>query len=420
MKRVRAVVLALAMLLSLALLIETANPAGADAAAKKTKQQKNKKKKKAKKGPKRGPAGLKFYKPPKKMPKAHGKLIWQRKAGGVVPLKNASSTKLVLYTSKTLDGKTVAVSGSVSVPKGKAPRGGWPIITYAHGTTGIADKCAPSRNTAKGPAHDYISYTDGVMNDWLKAGYAVARTDYQGLGTPGLHPFLVGIPAGRSVVDIVSAAGQLGLKIGRKYLIAGHSQGGHAALFAAGQAAGYGKGISLKGTVSYAPASHFTFQAQNLHLLTSPNGLTALATLLLRGMTVSYPQLDAKAGLADVILPYWPRTVTDCLATLSRSDQLGGIAPAEMIRPGYDMTELYGILDRQNPAVKTKAPILLAQGDADSTTLPFLTTMLNTELDSQGDTVDYRTYAGVDHGGIVDAAESDVMRFFESRLPGGR
>lgn len=71
-------------------------------------------------------AGLKFYKPPAKLPARHGKLIWQRKAGGLVPLKAASSTRLVLYSSKTVAGERVAVSGSVSIPKGKTRRAAGP------------------------------------------------------------------------------------------------------------------------------------------------------------------------------------------------------------------------------------------------------------------------------------------------------
>ncbi len=421
MNHLRAALIALAMLLAVALVAETVQPSGAAAATKSKQQRKAKKHKQTKKkGPRKGPAGLKFYKAPKRMPAGHGKLIWQRKAGGSVPLKSAAATKLVLYTSISPAGKRVAVSGSVSVPKGKAPKGGWPIISYGHGTTGIADKCAPSRNVKGGVADPYISYTDPEMNAWLRAGYAVARTDYQGLGTRGIHPFLVGVPAGRSVLDIVSASRQLGLKISNKFLIAGHSQGGHAALWAAGLAAKYGKGIKLKGTVSYAPASNFTFIAQALVGYRDPNPLSALATLLVRGMSSVYPEIDANQLLSDQFLPFWKDTKTDCLSELAVPSKLGGLAPANMIRAGYDRTRMYEILDAQNPAVRTSAPILLAQGTADNTIPKILTDRLVPDLAAKGDRVDYKVYEGVDHGGVVAAAESDVMSFFESRLPGGK
>ena len=204
----------------------------------------------------KGPKGLKFYKPPKNLPKQHGALIWARKATGLVPLANAKYTKLVLYSSRTPQGAKDAVSGSVSVPKGKPPKGGWPVITWAHGTTGVADVCAPSRNSVTSPAEPYISYIYPDLNAWLQAGYAVVQTDYQGLGTPGKHPYLIGTAEGRSVVDIVAAARQLDPKIGKRYLIAGHSQGGQSALFAAGLASSWQPKLKLRGTDAFAPASH--------------------------------------------------------------------------------------------------------------------------------------------------------------------
>src|ERR1700754_1473125 len=71
----------------------------------------------------KGPKGLKFYKPPKKLPKQHGALIWARKATGPVALTDAKSTKLVLYSSRTPQGAKTAVSGTVSIPRGKPPKG---------------------------------------------------------------------------------------------------------------------------------------------------------------------------------------------------------------------------------------------------------------------------------------------------------
>ena len=121
-----------------------------------------------------------------------------------MPIAGAKSNRLVLYTSKTPQGKTTAVSGVVSVPKGKPPKSGWPVISYAHGTTGIADVCAPTRITAGSPQAAYITYIDPELEEWIKAGYAVVRTDYQGLGTPGPHPYLIGEAEGRGVVDIVA------------------------------------------------------------------------------------------------------------------------------------------------------------------------------------------------------------------------
>jgi fermentation-respiration switch protein FrsA (DUF1100 family) len=366
----------------------------------------------------RGPSGLAFYNPPSHLPSGpHGTLIWQRPAGGLVPLTDAAHTKLVLYTSRTPQGNVDAVSGSVSVPKGKPPKDGWPVITYAHGTTGSADICAPSRVHAGSPAEGTITYVDPQLNDWLKAGYAVVRTDYQGLGTPGPHPYLIGKSEGRSVLDIVRAAQQAFPGIGNRFMIAGHSQGGQAALFAAGEASSWLPDLKLKGTVSYAPASHLLTQAKALPALTSPSALTALATMIVQGTTTASPNVDPNKLLTSQVLQFYPLLNQTCLSQLAQTRRLGGIAPADMLRPEANKGPIYRVLDAENPDVTTAAPVFIAQGTADTTVFPQFTTQLSNELKGLGDQVRYQMFHGVDHGGIVNAAEPDVLPWLEQRLP---
>lgn len=367
--------------------------------------------------PPRGPSGAKFYDPPKRIPKQHGELIWQRKAKGLTVVEGAKTNTLVLYTSRTNRGKKTAVSGVVSVPKGKAPKRGWPVITYAHGTTGVADVCAPTRVPPTSPQAPYVVYVDPEIEDWVDAGYAVVRTDYTGLGTPGPHGYLVGKDEGRSVLDIVAAARDLNPRIGKRFLIAGHSQGGHAALFASSYAAKWAKGLRLRGTVAYAPASHMAEQAQLLPALTQPSPLTALATMIVDGASVGSAAVKPPQLLSDEVLALYPQLERTCLPQLGQPSSLGGIAPADMLRDGADPGPLYAQLDAENPAVRTAAPILLAQGLADTTVFPSYTNELNQQLVDLGDSVDYRTYPGVDHAEIPAAAEADAMAFFQKRLP---
>ena len=149
----------------------------------------------------KAPSGLKLYKPPANLKSyEHGDLIWARRVEN--PLPRASRTWTLLYRSTSLRGKPIGVSGFVMLPKGKRPKQGWPVVSWAHGTSGIADSCAPSRE----PDGPYTVYAAAQFGAWLKAGYAVANTDYEGLGTPGVHPYLVGRSEGRGVVDIVRAA----------------------------------------------------------------------------------------------------------------------------------------------------------------------------------------------------------------------
>ena len=365
----------------------------------------------------KGPKGLKFYKPPKKYSKQHGTLIWARKAGGLVPLANARYTKLVLYASRTPQGAKTAVSGSVSVPKGKPPKGGWPVITWAHGTTGAADVCAPSRDFAGTPNPTGEAYINPDLNAWLAAGYAVLRTDYQGLGTPGKHPYLIGEAEGRSVLDIVTAARQLDPKIGKRFLISGHSQGGQSALFAAGEASSWTPKLRLRGTVAFAPASHLLEQVPLLPSLTAPSSLTALATMILDGASTQSSAIDVNKILSDEVLPFYPLLQSQCLGQLGASNELGGIPPSHLMRSGADLTPVNPVLAAMNPLVKTAAPILIAQGTADTTVFPVYTDKLKDELVSAGDQVTYNKYPGVNHVGVVTTGEADALAFFQQMLP---
>ena len=100
---------------------------------------------------------------------------------------DAARRWVFLYHSTDVRGRDVPVSGQLVVPRGRPPAGGWPVVSWAHGTTGIADSCSPTRTNALG------GYDHALLQGWLKAGYAVVRTDYAGLGTPGDHPYLIGV-----------------------------------------------------------------------------------------------------------------------------------------------------------------------------------------------------------------------------------
>jgi dienelactone hydrolase len=365
----------------------------------------------------KAPRGLAFYKPPKHLPAQHGTLIWARKAGALVPLTNARYTKLVLYSSRSAQNRHIAVSGSVAVPKGKPPKGGWPVITWAHATTGVADVCAPSRDFAGTPSPTGETYINNDLNAWLAAGYAVLRTDYEGLGTPGKHPFLVGKSEGHGVLDILQAARELDPRIGKRYLIAGHSQGGHAALFAAGEAKKYLPKLKLRGTVAFAPASHLLDQESLLPSLTSPSALTALATLILDGASTQSKAINVNQLLSDRVLAFYPLLQQQCLPRLGQSDELGGIPPSELERSGADPSAVNPVLAAMNPLVRSRAPIQIEQGESDTTVFKVFTDKLKDELVAAGNQVTYKTYPGIDHGGVVTAGESDALAFFQQMLP---
>lgn len=366
------------------------------------------------------PSGAAFYKPPRHLPAHHGDLIRWRAASRYSSLPGAAWNRTVLYRSTSLSGRPIAVSGLVAVPRGRAPRGGWPVISWAHGTTGIADACAPSRATRTGTARGNFAYMEGVMRAWLRRGYAIVQTDYEGLGTPGIHPYLIGHSEARSVLDIVRAARKLDPRIGRRLLIAGHSQGGQAALFAAADAPRWTPELRLRGVVAYAPASQLAFEVRlATKSFTTPSPLSGIGAL----MVVSAAHASKAVRLNDLLTPAARRLVPQvdrlCLEDLGGARSWGALAPSQIMRPGADTRAVYRVLDAMNPALAIRAPVLLIQGEADSTVLPPLSDMLVGQLRAKRDRVEYRKLPGVDHVGAPAWGQSIAMPWIEARL-GGR
>ena len=148
---------------------------------------------------------------------------------------------LILYSSTSPDGEPVAVSGVVVAPA-DPPAGPRPVIAWAHGTTGVATGCAPS--LSDDPLFELPALRRAPGRGWV-----VVATDYPGLGTPGQHPYVVGVSEGRAVLDAVRAAGQIddGPELSSQVAVWGMSQGGHAALFAAQLAPAYAPGARHRG-----------------------------------------------------------------------------------------------------------------------------------------------------------------------------
>jgi alpha-beta hydrolase superfamily lysophospholipase len=370
---------------------------------------------------KKGPSGTAFYYPPAKLIKGKaGTVIWQREikytSNGRVALPAASKTLLVLYRSRDPKGRPVAVSGTVDLPKTPAPDGGWKMISWGHGTTGVADKCAPSRTKAGGPADGYIQYASATADGWLNAGYAVLRTDYEGLGTSGAHRYLVGRSEGRSIVDMALAARALTAPgtLSDEYVIGGHSQGGQSALFAAAKAAKDAPGLKLKGIFAYAPASHIYEQRVAIDGL-GPDfaGLTGLAVMI----------LDSAAREAGIKTK---RLVNPKVAKLLRvlekgcspeiGKAYGKIAPKDILRKGVKSDKIDAILKAMNPDVSIPVPVLILQGSADTTVFPTFTSALKGELEAKGNNLTVREFAGLSHSSIVtdQAPQAAVLEFLRS------
>src|ERR1700691_6486249 len=160
-----------------------------------------------------------------------------------------ATTYRVLYRSTGLDDQPILVSGVVIVPQGLPRPGGRPIVAWAHPTSGIVSRCAPSLAI-------FLFQQIQGLRSFVRDGYVVAATDYPGLGTKGPHPYLVGVSEARAVIDSVRVAARLpGAGGGSKFVVWGHSQGGHAALFTGIIAKTYAPELDLLGVAAAPPAT---------------------------------------------------------------------------------------------------------------------------------------------------------------------
>lgn len=362
-----------------------------------------------------GPDGPAFYQPPSPLADGTaGTVIWSRRLTGAAALP-AAENLLVLYHSTTLAGQDTAVSGTVSIPAGRPPAGGWPVLSWAHGTTGVADICAPSRDAPGHPSHIYNQLADATLNQWVERGWAVTKTDYEGLGTPGPHPYLAGASAARGIVDILLAARQLRPDIGRRWVVAGHSQGGHAALFTAGLAPAWAPDLDLTGAVALAPVSTTYDVVAGLRDIRAPAPATGFVALLLSGAAAA----DRAVRLHQILTPAALRLVAR--ASACGIDDLVGPglprAATEMFRPRADLSPLRKLLAANDPAgLRLRTPVLIVQGDDDPIVARSSTDRIARSLRASGARLTYHRYPGCGHFDVIAAAQPNIARWIDTQM----
>ncbi|QSB53408.1 alpha/beta hydrolase [Acinetobacter calcoaceticus] len=159
---------------------------------------------------------------------------------------NASTIKVMTYNMANVQGKTATATAMVLFPKATQPKDGYRVVVWEHGTVGVGDGCAPSKNTIN-PRFKILAET------LLAAGYVIVAPDYEGLGTPGVHPYLNLSSEAKSALAAVKAVKEhYGTQLKGDWMSIGQSQGGHASL---GTAEFANTDASYKGAVAGAPAS---------------------------------------------------------------------------------------------------------------------------------------------------------------------
>ncbi len=302
-------------------------------------------------------------------------------------LPAGASASRVVYHSETAAGADVAVSGMVVVPGGTPPRGGFPIVTWAHGTTGLAPSCAPSFEGAS--AVPFLAALVG-------SGAIVAATDYEGLGVAAdLHPYLVGLSEGQDVLDAARAARALaGGRASNTVIVAGHSQGGQAALFAGQIAQSYAPELFVAGVAAAAPVTSVLEFGPEPHRPT--DGSIAYLLMAVDAWSHTYGNLPLASVLTSRAFRAAGVLTSGCAAGIEAAyDRL---SPAALLVAGWSANPaLVGDDAANRPGqAPTAAPLLVLQGTADavvpeSTTSRFVADQL---CGAEHDAVDYAADRG--------------------------
>jgi acetyl esterase/lipase len=319
----------------------------------------------------------------------------------------------MLYRSTTPEGKPIAVSGVIIIPPGVAPSGGWPIVAWAHPTTGIVPRCAPSLAT-------FIFQQIAGSRPLTERGFAIAATDYPGLGTPGPHPYLVGLSEARAVIDSVRAARTFPGMNNHRYAVWGHSQGGQAALFTGMISKDYAPELELLGLAAAAPATDLaTLMTDDLNT-TGGRNLTAMTVW--SWSRVYNAAMDSV--VAPAVMPVVDRLAEECIESpfdiLIRARTAAPLAQEFLTVKNPAETEpWHSLLVRNTPGLLPRSvPVFLAQGTSDGLVRPAVTMDYMKRLCRAGSRVRMLTLPGVSHGFAGAKSADEAVAWISDRFAG--
>jgi hypothetical protein len=327
------------------------------------------------------------------------------------------------YVSRNGFGAKAATSGEVLLPAGPAPAGGWPVISWAHGTSGLADACAPSRVGPAEKARDF-SY----LATWMKQGYAIVGTDYAGLGTPGLPAYLNGASESHNIVDMVTAARTfanttlpVSAHLAAKYVIIGQSQGGGAAIYAARYATALGgPQLSYRGAVGTGTPANIEKALLPLGPKTPPvaltPGITSYIAYIFASLRHFHPELGIDGILTAEGKQYLAMAQQECVDAFDA--KLTGVNVGDWFtRPVASLPNFAQTLSdyMAMPTSGFDKPFFMANGLVD-TDVPFaVVAPYVAQLEANGEPVDFHTYP-TDHNGTMAASLPDSIPFVRARL----
>jgi hypothetical protein len=316
-------------------------------------------------------------------------------------LPAGSTAHTMVYRSVSgITGAPTVVSGAVFTPPGNPPPDGWPVVGYAHGTVGVTADCAPT-----GDPRLFGDLTAVAIQ--LQQGYAVAFTDYAGLGKPAgfdaPHAYLEPKSAAFNLIDAVRAARTVQPQLSSRWLAMGASQGGETAWAAAEYFASYGLGTDLLGAAAMVP----TLDLTGLVARAQAASLTVDQTYIYPGLITGLAAVDKSILPDDYLHGELHDDATVFLAchppaSDHRAELAAKIHPSDARPSSAEAAQRLTVRlgSYALPQQPTKVPLLVVYGGADRTVLPEWTevamgracalgdTIMRVRMDNQGHTLD--------------------------------
>ncbi len=336
--------------------------------------------------------------------------------------RSTSRAFTLTYVTKDSHERRARSTGTVFVPHGQPPRGGWPVVSWAHGISGLGDACAPS---TVGPVLKQRDWS--YLRTWMEQGYAVVASDYVGLGTPGLMPYLDGRAQAHSVVDMVKAGRSFTadkkrrLRLSNEWVTIGQSQGGGASVYTARYASAYGGSqLDFRGAVGTGTPAYIEDYVKLLGPQDPPltADLNAYLVYIVASLRDVYPELGINGILTDAGKHYVALAEVQCDEEFAET--MDGVLISTLFEA--PMATLPGLDEKladymAMPESGFDTPVFMAHGAAD-VDVPYAQTARYAErLEANGEPVTFRTYP-TDHSGTMRASLEDTLPFVRRQFRG--
>ena len=326
----------------------------------------------------------------------------------------------IMYHSTTVTGENAPVSGLYAQPAGDPPEGGWPLVGFAHGTTGAARQCGTSLTPLQ-PATPAGSQFARKVQPLVEQGWAVVSTDYQGMGPEVTPMYLLGETEGRNVLDSIRAVQRWRTDLDNtKAALYGRSEGGQAVLFASELQAEYAPDVYLTGVVSLAPAILPPWPAVVEQLAKDPSGTnrTYFVMLALGTWVQNYPWLTKEETLSQKGIDSLPVLEELCSDELRDYFQDRGLIK-DYINLPLSKNTVRAINLNNVGGQPLNQPLLLVQGMEDVVVINQATPEYFSIVCQQGNVpAKLELYPEDDHGSVVVNARDSVNQWLQDRFEG--